>query len=108
MAAKICKEYSYYERNIISIGQLGDNDYLSMFEKTWWKITKGALVIEKGDRIGTLYLRPQNTDYSISVASTEIGAALWNHRIGHMSEKGMHILRSRKLLPYMKWVSLEF
>ena len=55
----------------------------------WWNITKGALVIAKGDRIGTLYLCPHNTDYSISVASTETGAALWHHRLGHMNEKGM-------------------
>ena len=44
------------------------------------------MVIAKGDRIGTLYLSPHNTDYSISVASTETGAALWHHRLGHMSD----------------------
>ena len=79
-----------------------------MFGKTWWKITKEALVIEKGDRIGALYLCPHNTDYSISITSTETGAALWHHRLGHMSEKGMQILHSRKLLPGLKQVSLEF
>ena len=73
-----------------------------------WKITKGSLVIAKGDRVGTLYLCHHSTDYSISVASIETGAALWNHRLGHMSEKGMHILHSRKLLPDLKHVSLEF
>ena len=66
------------------------------------------MVIEKGDRIGTLYLCPHNTDYSISVASIETGAELWNHTLGHMSEKGMQILYSMKLLPYLKQVSLEF
>ena len=58
--------------------------------------------------VGTLYLCPHNTDYYISVASTKTGATLWNHRLGHMSEKGMQILHSRKLLPDMKKVSLEF
>ena len=77
------------KRNLISTRQLGDNDCLSTFGETWWKITKGSLVIEKGYRVGTLYLCPHNTDYSISVASIEIGAALWHHRLGHMSEKGM-------------------
>ena len=57
--------------------------------------------------IGTLYLCPHNIDYSIYVASTEIGATLWHHRLGHMGEKGMRILYSRKLLPDMKQVSLE-
>ena len=55
-----------------------------------------------------LYLCPDNTDYYISVASIEIGVVLWHHRLGHMSEKGMQILHSRKLLPYLKHVSLEF
>ena len=66
------------------------------------------MVIEKGDRVGTLYLCPHNTDYSISVPSTKIGVALWNHRLGNMSENGMHILHSRKLLQDLKQVSLEF
>ena len=77
------------KRNFISTVQLGDNDYLSTFEKMWWKITRGALVITKGDRIGRLYLCPHNTDYSISVSSTETSTTMWNHSLGHMSEKGM-------------------
>ena len=88
--------------NPISTGNLGDRSYLSTFGKMWWNITKGSLVIEKGDRVGTLYLYPHNIDYSISVASIEIGAVLWNHRLGRMSEKGMQILHSRKLLPDLK------
>ena len=56
--------------NMISTGKLGDGGYLSMFGETWWKITKRSMVIGKGDSIGTLYLCPNNTDYSISVAST--------------------------------------
>ena len=94
--------------NMISTWQLGDSDYLSMFGKTWWMITKGALVITKGDMIGTLYLCPHDTHYSIHVDSIETSAVLCHHRIGHMSEKGMQILHSRKLLPDLKRVSLEF
>ena len=90
------------KRNVISIGHLGDSGCLSTFGKTWWKITKGALVIEKGDRIGTLYLCPHNTNYSISTASIEIGAALWNHKLVHTSEKGIQIFQSRKLLLDLK------
>ena len=88
--------------NLISIGQLGDGGYLSTFGEIWRKVTKGSMVIGKGDRISTLYLCPHNINYSISLASIEIGAALWHHKLGHMSEKGMQILHSRKLLPYLK------
>ena len=83
-------------------------NHIKLLERVrWWKITEGSLVIEKGDRVGTLYLCPHITYYYISVASTETGAALWNHRLSHMSEKGMQILHSRKLLPDLKQVSLE-
>ena len=107
MTSKRRKAHSYYEKNMISIGKLGDSVCLYTFEKAWWKITKVALVITKGDRIGALYLCPHNIDYSISIASTETGVALWHHMLGHMSEKGMQILHSRKLLPDLKQVSLE-
>ena len=77
------------KRNMISTGQLGDGGCLFTFGETWWKITKGSLVIAKGDMVGKLYLCPHNSNYSISVASTEIDAMLWYHWIGHISEKGM-------------------
>ena len=48
------------KRNLISTGQLGDRCYLSTFGETWWKVTKGSMVIAKGDRIGTLYLCPHS------------------------------------------------
>ena len=50
------------KRNIISTGNLGDSGCLSTFGETWWKVTKGSMVIAKGDSIGTLYLCPHNTD----------------------------------------------
>jgi transposase InsO family protein len=33
---------------------------------------------------------------------------LWNHRLGHVSEKDMHILHKRNLLPYLKQIDLDF
>ena len=55
-----------------------------------------------------LSLFPHNTDYSICLVSKETCAMFWNHRLGHLSEKGMQILYSRKFLPDLKQVSLEF
>ena len=53
------------KRNLISKGQLGDSGCLPTFGETWWNITKESLVISKGDMVGTLYLCPHNTDYSL-------------------------------------------
>ena len=73
-----------------------------------WKVTKGSLVIAKGDKVGTLYLCNGTIDFSIALASTGVDAAMWHHRLGHMSEKGMQILHSKNLLPYLKQVDLDF
>ena len=42
--------------NLISIGQLGSEGCVKTFIDTTWKVTKGALVIVKGENVGTLYL----------------------------------------------------
>ena len=54
-----------------------------------WKVTKGSLVITKGDKVGTLYLCNGTVDFSISLASIGVDMEMWHHRLGHMSEKGM-------------------
>ena len=66
------------------------------------------MVVEKGDKVGTLYLCKGNIDSSIALASTGTYTTLCHHRLGHMSEKGMQILQSRKLLLGLKQIDLEF
>ena len=75
-----------------------------------WKVTKGALVIAKGEKVGTLYLILCNGISNSVNALTSKGAdaALWHHRLGHMSEKRMKILHSRNLLAGLKNVDLDF
>ena len=72
-----------------------------------WKVTKGSLVIAKGEKVGTLYLCTGSIDYSLSLASTGVDTKLWHHRLGHMSEKGLQILHKRNLFPYLKQIDLE-
>jgi hypothetical protein len=82
----------YLRKNIISTGQLASEGCVSIFTNKMWKVIKGSLVIEKREKVGTLYLCTGNIDSSNSLASTGVVKALWNHRMGHMSEKGMQIL----------------
>jgi hypothetical protein len=65
-------------------------------------------VIEKGEKVGTLYLCTGNTDSYISLTSTGVDTTLSHHRIGHMSKKGMQILHKRNLLPDLKQIDLDF
>jgi hypothetical protein len=95
-------------KNLISIGQLASEGCISIFTDKTWKVIKGSLVIEKGEKVGTLYLCIGNIDYSISLASTGVDTTLWHHRLGHMSVKGMQILHKRNLLPNLKQIDLDF
>jgi hypothetical protein len=76
-------------KNIISIGQLESEGCISIFTDKVWKVTKGSLVIEKEEKVGTLHLCTSNTNYFISLDSTRVDTTLWNHRLGNLSEKGM-------------------
>ena len=78
------------KKNLISTGQL--EGCVTTFTDTTWKVTKGAMVVAKGDKVGTLYLCKGTTDSSIDLASARTDTALWHHRLGHMSEKGTQIL----------------
>ena len=56
------------------------------------KVTKEALVVAKGEKVGTLYLCNGNVVFSITLASIGMDTSLWNHRLGNISENGMKIL----------------
>jgi len=73
-----------------------------------WEVTKGALVIVKGEKVGTLYLLNGISNSVNALSSKGADEALWHHRLGHISEKGMKIIHSRNLLPGLKNVDLDF
>jgi hypothetical protein len=61
---------------LISIGKLESEGCISIFIDKVWKVTKGSLVIEKGEKVGTLYLCTCNIDSSISLYSTGVDTTL--------------------------------
>ena len=76
------------KKNLISTGQLGSEGCVKTFTDKFWKVTKGALVIAKGEKVGTLYLCNGISNSVNALTSKGADAALWNHRLGHMSERG--------------------
>ncbi|MGV8048395.1 hypothetical protein PJP07_29780, partial [Mycobacterium kansasii] len=56
-------------RNLILVGQLADAGYVTTFTSDSWKITKGALVISRGKKEGTLYVTTGSYS-SLVIAST--------------------------------------
>ena len=53
---KEVKHVPSLRKNLISTGQLGSEGCVSTFIDKTWKVTKGALVVAKGEKVGTLYL----------------------------------------------------
>eukprot|EP00253_Pinus_taeda_P006513 PITA_06513 len=73
------------KKNLISTEQLGGEGCVTTFTDKAWKVTKGAPVIAKGEKVGTLYLCNGISNYVNALTSKEANATLWHHRLGHMS-----------------------
>jgi hypothetical protein len=93
------------KRNLISVGQLDTEGHAILFVGGTWKITKGAMVVARGKKTGTLYMTTSPRDM-IAVAEAGTDTNLWHCRLGHMSEKGMKVLLSKGKLLELK--SVEF
>ncbi len=92
--------------NLISTGKLDDDGFVSQFGGGKWKLTKGSLTMARGRKEGTLYLtQAKLCKGEVNVASTDM--EIWHRRLGHMSEKGIHILARKQFLPDMTGKSLD-
>ena len=74
-------------RNLISVGQLDDKGHAILFVGGTWKVIKGARVLARGKKTGTLYMTSSLRD-TIAVANASTDISLWHRRLDHMSEKG--------------------
>ena len=77
-----------------------------MFVTGTWKVTKGAMVLARGKKIGTLYMTSSPRD-TIAVVEASIDAILWHRRLGHMSEKGMKMLLSKGKQLELEHINLD-
>lgn len=92
-------------KNLISVGQLADEGYTTVFHGDDWKISKGAMTIARGRKSGTLY-KTAGACHLIAVATNE-NPNLWHKRLGHMSEKGMKVMHSKGKLPSLRSIEID-
>ena len=93
--------------NLISTGRMDDEGYNGSFRNGKWKICKGNLIVARAQKQGTMYvMHAKLCKYEANGAADSSGE-IWHKRLGHMSEKGMHILTNQILLPEVKRVHLE-
>ncbi|RVW81313.1 Retrovirus-related Pol polyprotein from transposon TNT 1-94 [Vitis vinifera] len=93
-------------RNLISVGQLDDEGHAILFVGGTWKVTKGARVLARGKKTGTLYMTSCPRD-TIAVADASTDTSLWHRKLGHMSEKWMKMLLSKGKLPELKSIDFD-
>ena len=93
------------KKNLISVGQLDSTGYAADFGKGSWKIVKGAMVVARGTKSGTVYTTAGCINMAV-VAKGVSGSCLWNNRLGHMSTKGMKMLVEKGALEGLKSVDI--
>ena len=77
------------------------------------KITKGALLVMKGQKVSTLYRLIGNTfvkrvAVTTLVESNTDDTKLWHMRLGQIGDRGMLELHKRNLLKGVKTCKLDF
>jgi len=91
--------------NLILTGKLDDVGFISYFGTGKWKLAKRNIVIARGSKVGSLYImqgRSCSGEANVVVDSKYV----WHKRLGHMSEKALHML-AKNHLPGIKGQILE-
>ena len=82
--------------------------YDNHFGNEKWKLTKRSLVVAKGELCCTLYKTHVKVCSSgLNTVEDESSLDLWHRRLAHMSEKGLHILAKKSLIPFAKGTILS-
>ena len=94
------------KKNLISIGQLATQGYVTTFSEDAWKISKGAMTIARGKKLGTLYTTTDGRGL-FAAAESRGDPNLWHQRLGHMSAKGLRVMHSNGKLSDLKSIDLD-
>lgn len=62
----------------------------------------------RGKKVRTLYLSTYVTDSFSSLSTSYSDACMWHNWLGHMSKKGMQILKTKGKLSDLKDLDLNF
>lgn len=101
------------KKNLISLGALDSIGCKCTIEGGVMRVTKGALVVMRGQKNENLYVLQGSTVLGATTDSSSIDTdsdttRLWHMRLGHMDERGMTVLSKQGLLGGQKIVKLNF
>jgi hypothetical protein len=99
------------EKNLISLGTLDSNGYGYKSEDGVMKVTKGAMVVMKGQKNSKNIYKLLGSILVGGITSMESDSnctVLWHMWLGHMIERGMLEFHKRNLLKGVKMCKLDF
>jgi len=85
---------------------LDDSGYENHFGSGKWKLSRGNLIVAKGEKISKLYWTKALVTKD-SVNAMDMDASLWHRRLSHISEKGLNCLAKMDVLLGLKSAELE-
>ncbi|GKA06782.1 retrovirus-related pol polyprotein from transposon TNT 1-94 [Tanacetum coccineum] len=83
------------KRRLISVGQLDEEGYHVGFGDQQWKVTKGSLMVARGNKRRSLYMVEVHPERIGVIIDGSGSAAMWHQRLGDMSRIGMNMLASK-------------
>ena len=93
--------------NLVSVSRLDDDGYNNYFGDGKWKLTKGNMIVARGNKDSKLYwLKGVVPSYDVNAVDME-ASYLWHRRLSHISEKGLSCLAKKDALPGLKNAELE-
>jgi len=92
--------------NLIFVQMLDDSGYENHFGSGKWKLSRGNLIVAKGERISKLYWTKALVAKD-SVNAMDMDASLWHQRLSHISEKGLNCLAKEDVLSGLKSAELK-
>ncbi|KAG7553078.1 Zinc finger CCHC-type superfamily [Arabidopsis thaliana x Arabidopsis arenosa] len=94
--------------NLISTRRLDDEGFYSLHGGGKWKLSRGSLVVARGEKLSSFYLMQAKVSKdSVNALENDHAMELWHKRLGHMSEKGMSVLSKKEAIPRISGLHLE-
>nr|AAR96002.1 retrotransposon-like protein [Musa acuminata] len=89
--------------NLISTSRLNDEDFAHYFDESKWKLTKGSLIMARGNKLNSFYvLEAKLHKGEINAIQKGESIDLWHKRLGHISEKELQTLARKQFLPELR------
>ena len=93
---------TFVEEDLVSIGTLAEDGYMTTLGQSFWQITRGNLIMNHGSKYNNLYLlNVFSLEDTINV--TELpNVTLWHGPLGHMSQARLDWLTAIGYIPKLQ------